>query len=88
MNLKKIVAQRAGCLKNKDFNQIKYWDEQLILIEPIITDLNQKLCGELNKALKNSNIVDVFVQNNPWLNDLTIKYLPGYDVNDIFTDIL
>ena len=86
--LKKIVAQRAGCLKNKDFNQIKYWDEQLILIEPIITDLNQKLCGELNKALKNSNIVDVFVQNNPWLNDLTIKYLPGYDVNDIFTDIL
>ena len=86
--LKKIVAQRAGCLKNKDFNQIKYWDEQLILIEPIITDLNQKLCGELNKALKNSKIVDVFVQNNPWLNDLTIKYLPGYDVNDIFTDIL
>ena len=86
--LKKIVAQRAGCLKNKDFNQIKYWDEQLILIEPIITDLNQKLCGELNKALKNSKIVDVFVQNNPWLNDLAIKYLPGYDVNDIFTDIL
>ena len=86
--LKKIVAQRAGCLKNKDFNQIKYWDEQLILIEPIITDLNQKLCKDLNKALKNSNIVDVFVQNNSWLNELTIKYLPGYDVKDNFTDIL
>ena len=86
--LKKIVAQRAGCLKNKDFNQIKYWDEQLILIEPIITDLNQKLCEDLNKALKNSNIVDVFVQNNPWLNELTTKYLPGYDVKDNFTDIL
>ena len=86
--LKKIVAQRAGCLKNKDFNQIKYWDEQLILIEPIITDLNQKLCEDLNKALKNSNIVDVFVQNNSWLNELTIKYLPGYDLKDNFTDIL
>ena len=86
--LKKIVAQRAVCLKNKDFNQIKYWDEQLILIEPIITDLNQKLCEDLNKALKISNIVDVFVQNNPWLNELTIKYLPGYDVKDNFTDIL
>ena len=45
--LKKIISQRAGCLKNKDFNQIKYWDEQLILIEPIITKLNENICNKL-----------------------------------------
>ena len=37
--VKKITTQRAGCLKNKDYNQIKYWDERLIEIEPRISKL-------------------------------------------------
>lgn len=86
--LKKIISQRAGCLKNKDFNQIKYWDEQLILIEPVITKLNEKICSSLNKQLSSSKVVGFFLEKNPWLKQLSIKYLPGYPENSKFSDIL
>ena len=86
--LKKIISQRAGCLKNKDFNQIKYWDEQLVLIEPIITELNKKICNKLNEQLSNSDVVGVFLEKNPWLRQLSINYLPGFSENTHFSDVL
>ncbi len=86
--VKKIILQRAGCLKNNDFNQIKYWDEQLIDIEPKVTKLNESLCEKINNYLKNSSLTTVFEEKNPWIKDLNIKYDPGYDKSFNFSDIL
>ena len=87
-DLKKIIVQRAGCLKTKDFNQIKYWDEQLINIEPEITLFNMEICKKINSLLKNSEIIDCFVNKNPWLVDLSIKYQHGFNENEQFSTIL
>ena len=87
-DLKKIIVQRAGCLKTKDFNQIKYWDEQLINIEPEITMFNIEICKKINSLLKNSEIIDCFVNKNPWLVDLSVKYQHGFNENEKFSTIL
>ena len=86
--LKKVVAQRGACLKNNDYNQIKYWDEKLIAIEPKILMLNEILSEKINNYLLVSDIVNIFKEKNPWINNLRIKYEPGYDVHDSFSDIL
>ena len=66
--VKKIILQRSGCLKNKDFKQIKYWDEKLVEIEPKVTKLNETICQKLTTYWK-----------NPWIKDLSVIYDPGYD---------
>ena len=67
--VKKITTQRAGCLKNKDYNQIKYWDEKLIEIEPKIYSLNINLCEKINKYLKTSELVKIFEEKNSWIKE-------------------
>ena len=86
--VKKITTQRAGCLKNKDYNQIKYWDERLIEIEPKIYSLNINLCEKINKYLKTSELVKIFEEKNSWIKELSIKYDRGYDGLSSFADIL
>ena len=86
--LKKIILQRAGCLKNKDLNQIKYWDEKLVEIEPKVTKLNERICSKINICLNNSNLVSFFEEKNPWIRDLNIKYDPGYESSYQFFDVL
>ncbi len=86
--LKKIITQRSGCLKNKDFNQLKYWDEQLVQIEPQITKLNTQICNNINEQLRNSDVVQLFSQKNPWLRNLLVKYLPGFTETSKFSDVL
>ena len=86
--LKKIITQRSGCLKNKDFNQLKYWDEQLIQIEPQITKLNTQTCNNINEQLRNSDVVQLFSHKNPWLSNLFVKYTPGFSENSKFSDVL
>ena len=86
--LKKIILQRSGCLKNKDFNQIKYWDEKLVEIEPKVTQLNETICTKINNYLNNSGLVSVFEEKNPWIKDLSIKYDPGYENSHEFFDVL
>jgi len=86
--LKKINLQRSGCLKNKDFKQIRYWNEKLIEIEPIITKLNEIICTKINNYLSNSSLITIFEEKNPWIKDLSIKYDPGYDNSHEFSDIL
>ena len=67
--VKKITTQRAGCLKNKDYNQIKYWDERLIEIEPKIYSLNINLCEKINKYLKTSELVKILKKKTPGLKN-------------------
>tara|TARA_B100000886_G_scaffold1339_1_gene958 strand:- start:5883 stop:6968 length:1086 start_codon:yes stop_codon:yes gene_type:complete len=86
--VKKIILQRSGCLKNKDFNQIKYWDEKLVEIEPKVTKLNETICQKINMYLKNSSLITTFEGKNPWIKDLGVKYDPGYDNSHEFIDIL
>ena len=86
--VKKIILQRAGCLKNKDLNQIKYWDEKLVEIEPKVTEINESICEKINNYLKNSSLTKIFEEKNPWIKDLSIKYDPGYDNSFNFSDIL
>ena len=87
-DLKKIIQNRAGCLKNKDFNQIKYWDEQLILIEPFITSISTQICNDINSNLKNGGVVEVFKEKNPWLQGLTVKYHKGFAENVPYKQII
>ena len=86
--VKKIISQRAACLKNKDYNQIKYWDEKLIEIEPKIYSLNTNLCKKINKYLTDSALVKNFEEKNPWIKELSIKYDRGYDGISNYSDIL
>ncbi len=86
--LKKIILQRSGCLKNKDYNQIRYWDERLVEIEPKVTELNETICTKINNYLNSSSLVSVFEEKNPWIKDLNIKYDPGYENSYEFFDIL
>ena len=86
--LKKVVSQRSACLKKNDLNQIKYWDEKLIEVEPKILLLNEKICKKINDYLEMSEIVSIFSEKNPWINNLRIKYEPGYDVLCSFSDVL
>ena len=86
--LKKIMFQRAGCLKNNDYDQIKYWDERLIEIEPKISLLNENLCKTINKHLKSSSLVQGFEEKNPWIKELTIEYQRGFDGLSNYSDIL
>ena len=86
--LKKIILQRSGCLKNKDFKQIRYWDEKLVEIEPKITKLNETICTKINNYLNNSSLVSVFQEKNPWIRDLNIKYEQGYENSYQFTEVL
>ena len=86
--LKKVVSQRSACLKKNDFKQIKYWDEKLIAIEPKILMLNENICKKINDYLETSEIVNTFSEKNPWINNLRIKYEPGYDVLCGFPDVL
>ncbi len=86
--IKKITSQRAACLKNKDYNQIKYWDEKLIEIEPKIYLLNTNLCKKINNYLINSDLVKNFEDKNPWIKELSIKYDRGYEGLSNYSDIL
>ena len=86
--LKRVVSQRSACLKKNDLNQIKYWDEKLIEVEPKILLLNEKICKKINDYLEMSEIVSIFSEKNPWINNLRIKYEPGYDVLCSFSDVL
>ena len=86
--VKKITSQRAACLKNKDYNQIKYWDEKLIEIEPKIYTLNTNLCNKINNYLQHSDLVKSFEEKNPWINELNIQYDPGYDGFSNYSDVL
>ena len=86
--VKKIILQRSGCLKNKDFKQIKYWDEKLVEIEPKVTKLNETICQKLNTYLKNSSLISTFEEKNPWIKDLSVIYDPGYDNSHEYLGIL
>ena len=86
--LKKITSQRAACLKNNDYDQIKCWDERLIEIEPKISLLNENLCKKINKHLKNGSLVNGFEEKNPWIRELSIEYDRGYDGFSNYSDIL
>ena len=86
--LKKILYQRAACLKKRDLAQIPYWDQKLIQLEPLITESNLNLVQSINEMLKNSILIDHFSAKNPWLPDLSIQYAHGYDINHSFSSIL
>ena len=86
--LKKAVIQRSACLKNNDFEQIKYWNKKLIEIEPKILMLNENMCKKINNYLEASEIVKIFSEKNPWIHDLRIKYEPGYNILHSFSDTL
>ena len=87
-DLKKIIYQRAACLKNNDLKQITYWDQKLIEIEPSITQINENLIASVNDMLQTSEIKEHFAEKNPWLADLAIHYAPGFDNNVDFSHIL
>ena len=86
--LKKITTQRAACLKNRGFEQIKYWDDKLIEIEPKITKLNKKICEKINNFILDSTIVGLFEEKNPWIKNLNVQYDPGFSQSASFSDIL
>tara|TARA_Y100000748_G_scaffold302778_1_gene305990 strand:+ start:2464 stop:3552 length:1089 start_codon:yes stop_codon:yes gene_type:complete len=86
--LKKIIYQRAACLKKRDQNQLIYWDQKLVEIEPIITKTNTNIIKMINDMLEKSSIRKHFEEKNPWLADLRIKYTKGYEDIDDFHEIL
>ena len=86
--LKKLIYQRAACLKNNDLKQIAYWDQKLIELEPSITQTNKNLIISINDMLQTSAIKEHFVEKNPWLVDLSLNYVPGFDDKVNFSHIL
>ena len=86
--LKKLIYQRAACLKNNDLKQIAYWDQKLIELEPSITQTNKKLITSVNEMLQTSEIKEHFAEKNPWLADLSVDYAPGFDDKVNFSNIL
>ena len=86
--LKKITTQRASCLKNKGFEEIKYWDDKLIEIEPKVTKLNESVCEKINHFILDSAIVSLFEEKNPWIKNLSVQYDPGFNKSASFSDIL
>ena len=87
-DLKKTIYQRSACLKNKDLEQVTYWNQKLIQIEPIVTEINTSLINLVNSMLQTSKIKDHFIEKNPWLDDLIVEYSPGYDKKYDFSSIL
>ena len=86
--LKKIITQRAACLKNKDYNQITYWDQQLINIEPNITKTNKDLCELINDYIRNDELIHHFAEKNEWIRKIRLIYSPGYEKEASFSEIL
>ncbi len=86
--LKKVIYQRAACLKNRDKSQISFWNDKLVQMEPEITKFNTDIVSNINEMIQASEIKNHFVSKNPWIEKLSLKYMAGYDTNYKFSDVL
>ena len=86
--LKKIIKSRSNCLKHQKFDEINYWNDKLVEIEPQITESCTKIIDRFNHEIKNNTYVEVFSEKNGWIKDISLGFNPGFNKNTPFKDVL
>ena len=86
--LKKIIKSRSYCLKHQKFDEINYWNEKLIEIEPQITESCTKIINRFNHEIKNNTFIEIFSEKNAWIKDISLSFCPGFNKNTPFKDVL
>ena len=79
--LKKIIKSRSNCLKHQKFDEINYWNDKLVEIEPQITESCTKIIDRFNHEIKNNSYIEVFSEKNAWIKDITNKEDEIIDIN-------
>ena len=86
--LKKIIKSRSNCLKHQKFDEINYWNDKLVEIEPQITESCTKIIDRFNHEIKNNTYIEVFSEKNAWIKDISLGYNPGFNKNTPFKSVL
>ena len=86
--LKQIQKQRNHALKTGSYQDIKVWTEQLCDIEPIITKQNEVIVTKINNLLKDSALIQIFLEKNKWINDVEVVYNTGFGKGADLKDVL
>jgi DNA replication and repair protein RecF len=86
--LKKIIKSRSNCLKYQKFDEINYWNEKLIEIEPQITESCTKIIERFNQEIENKTYIEIFSEKNAWIKNISLSFNPGFNKNTSFKDVL
>ena len=86
--LKKIIKSRTNCLKYQKFDEINYWNEKLIEIEPQITESCTKIIERFNQEIENKTYIEIFSEKNAWIKNISLSFNPGFNKNTSFKDVL